>query len=149
MGWKEGTGTMTYPNGKVYKGSWKRDQYHGQGSLTCLSGLVQFYNGEWHQNQRQGSGILRFFNGDLYEGHFKDNKFHGSGTYSFGSGNSVKGKWSKGVISGECQFTRPSRPDEKKADFTYSGTYKNGLVVAPDRPPIYLPNIPTGEIDLL
>ena len=48
--------------------------YHGTGTLTYPSGLIECYTGEWQANRRHGNGILRFFNGDLYEGHFKDNR---------------------------------------------------------------------------
>ena len=52
-------------------------------------------------------------------------------------------------MSGECVFTRPARKGEKKNDFTYIGVFKDGMLAASDRPPIYLPTIPFGEIDLL
>merc|ERR1712130_871917 len=120
---REGQGIMTYTNGKVYKGAWKRDLYHGQGTLTYQSGLIECYNGEWVQQKRHGSGMLRFFNGDMYDGHFKDNRFHGTGVYTFGNGNSIKCKWSRGNVSGECVFTRPARKGEKKNDFTYVGVF--------------------------
>jgi len=48
--------------------------YHGTGTLTYPSGIIECYTGEWQANRRHGNGILRFFNGDLYEGHFKDNR---------------------------------------------------------------------------
>ena len=74
-----------------------------------------------------------------------------AGSYSFGNGNTIKCKWSKGIISGECTFTRAQvqQCNEDKTAYSYTGTYKDGKIIAVGRPAVYIRSIPTGEIDLL
>ena len=37
----------------------------------------------------------------------------------------------------------------KKNQFVYQGLYKDGKIIASDRPAIYIPQIPAFEMDLL
>jgi len=91
------------------------------------------------------------FSFNFYEFILSFLKFHGSGSYSFGNGNTIKCKWSKGIISGECTFTRAQvqQCNEDKTAYSYTGTYKDGKIIAVGRPAVYIRSIPTGEIDLL
>lgn len=40
---------MEYANGDVYYGNWADNLPNGQGSLTCVSGVV--YTGSWQSGQ--------------------------------------------------------------------------------------------------
>ena len=54
-GKRHGPGTQTYPNGKVYCGTWFRDEYHGQGELTLKDGGVTVvYKGLFKHNSLCG-----------------------------------------------------------------------------------------------
>ena len=46
-----GTGTMTYSDGRKYEGEWKDDKQHGQGTMTYLDGSK--YEGEWKDGSPQ------------------------------------------------------------------------------------------------
>lgn len=54
MGWKQGQGKMTYPNGESYTGNFARNNKHGAGTYTYKNG--DMYSGEWRKGKRHGNG---------------------------------------------------------------------------------------------
>ena len=77
-GRKEGFGTLTYRDGTVlYKGIYKKDQWHGEGEWQDLYGT--WYKGEFENGRRTGDGEIQLSNGDFYKGSFENGKFHGKG----------------------------------------------------------------------
>ena len=164
-GTKDGTGVMRYESGVEYKGSWKKDLYHGNGTITYKRGMIRSYMGEWQNGKRHGTGILQMFNDDVFDGHFRDNyvsktpspviieslteaQMHGSGTYTWKNGTALKSKWNKGIVqpNTECVLSIPSKanPTKKKQ---IPGTYLDGRVVSTKYPPLHIPQLPS--LDLL
>ena len=43
---KEGNGTLTWPDGGVYKGEFKKNFIHGKGTQKWADGRV--YEGDWY-----------------------------------------------------------------------------------------------------
>lgn len=87
---------MIYPNGDVYKGSYKNDQRSGPGTCKfAVNGSI--YKGEWRDGKPFGNGIFfslpceviearfdgyrivdgqlkaLFTNGEFYDGHVRNN----------------------------------------------------------------------------
>ncbi|GMI21647.1 hypothetical protein TeGR_g8081 [Tetraparma gracilis] len=75
-GIREGSGSMTYPNGDSYEGEWKNGQMEGEGTYMYKT------------------------SGDVYSGTFVGGKKHGAGLYEFGKDKSViKGTWEAGQVT--------------------------------------------------
>ena len=93
---------MVYPNGDVYKGSYKNGQRSGLGTCKfALNGSI--YKGEWRDDKPSGNGVLYslpgeviearfdgyrvldgqlkalFTNGEFYDGHVYNNQRNGTG----------------------------------------------------------------------
>jgi hypothetical protein len=66
-----GTGTITFPDGRKYFGEFKDGVFHDQGT------------GTWSD-------------GHKYVGEFKDGVFHGQGTYTSPDGRKYEGEWKGG-----------------------------------------------------
>ena len=47
---------MTSPNGEIYQGNWKQNEYHGHGTKIWSNG--NRYDGEWWQGRQHGQGLL-------------------------------------------------------------------------------------------
>eukprot|EP01117_Protostelium_nocturnum_P002525 TRINITY_DN1323_c0_g2_i2.p1 TRINITY_DN1323_c0_g2~~TRINITY_DN1323_c0_g2_i2.p1 ORF type:complete len:1265 (-),score=564.26 TRINITY_DN1323_c0_g2_i2:67-3558(-) len=65
-----GIGTMVFPNGDNYTGSWVNGTQEGNGSLIVSSGIKftgSFVNGRLH-----GDGSIFYGNGDVFTGFFED-----------------------------------------------------------------------------
>ncbi len=58
-----GRGMMHYHDGRVYTGSFLKDQWHGHGKATFPSNHSE-YDGEWSHNLREGKGTTIYFNDD-------------------------------------------------------------------------------------
>lgn len=107
---------MLYPNGDVYKGSFKNGERSGPG--ICIFGATgALYKGEWRDGKPQGNGILYtqpneiietrfesfkvvdgqvkilFSNGEFYEGNFKNNNRYGTGIHYYKNGDYYDGEW--------------------------------------------------------
>jgi hypothetical protein len=52
---KQGQGTMVYPSGNSYQGSWHQDQKEGHGTMHWAT-KGQRYQGEWSNNVPNGIG---------------------------------------------------------------------------------------------
>jgi hypothetical protein len=70
-----GSGTFTWPNGRIYEGSWKDGKMSGQGNLMYEDGNE--YNGEFMDDCRHGYGVFTWKDGKRYEGPWEKNKQHG------------------------------------------------------------------------
>lgn len=107
---------MLYPNGDVYKGSYKNGERSGAG--LCKFGKTgSIFKGEWRDDKPQGNGVLftlpneiieaRFdgfhvidgqakilmSNGEFYEGNIKQNMRNSTGIHYYRNGDSYEGEW--------------------------------------------------------
>lgn len=106
QGKMHGQGTITWPDGRIYRGQLRQNQKHGHGVLEVkTSEGVTVYEGQWKMDKLEGRGFVNYDNGDYYEGTFKDGKPHGQGTMKqgrfMGSGAFVYiGEWVNGYKNG-------------------------------------------------
>ena len=70
-----GTGTLTYSDGKKYMGEWKNGEPNGLGIFSSPDGVK--YEGEWENEEMEGQGIFTLPDGMKYMGEFKNGKNHG------------------------------------------------------------------------
>ena len=93
--WKDnkrhGQGTMTYANKDIYEGTWTYDKRNDQGKMTYENGDI--YEGEWFRTQRHGNGTMRYANGDIYDGEWYEGYRDGQGTMTYANGEIRTGLW--------------------------------------------------------
>jgi len=113
---KNGQGQMVYPNGDVFKGSYKGGERHGPG-ICKFAATGAIYRGEWREDKPMGNGILftlpnellegRFdgyrvidgqiklllTNGEFYEGNLKNNQRNSTGIQYYKNGDFYDGEW--------------------------------------------------------
>ncbi len=94
-----GEGTVTWPNGDTYSGSWKNGKHHGIGTFEWIDGSK--YSGEWEFGLQNGEGTVTWPNGDKYIGNRKNNQADGFGLYIYANGDKVSGQWKKGELVNE------------------------------------------------
>ena len=110
---EKGRGTMVYPDGTKYKGTFKSGRRSGQGTYTYSDGGS--YTGEWQDNLRNGKGTDTFANGVIYEGEWKLSKRHGKGKLTMPDLGTYDGEWEEGKRHGQGTF-----------DFVEGGKYEGG-----------------------
>eukprot|EP00116_Pleurobrachia_bachei_P003998 sb/3464260/ len=88
-------GSFCFPNGDKYSGEYTSDGNgmcrNGQGTHTYANGKV--YTGTWRDDVMNGTGSLTFANGSKYEGEFQDNAFNGQGVYTWEDGSQYRGNF--------------------------------------------------------
>ena len=93
-GFRNGDGEVTSLKGfTLYKGTFKKDNYHGKGTLYYPNVHLK-YAGNFDHGLRDGEGILYnqediLYNQDgkkVYEGEFQLDKYHGKGTLYYPNG---------------------------------------------------------------
>jgi len=72
-----------------------KGKIHGNGIYTWPDG--KYYNGEYHQDQKQGYGIYRWPDGKQYEGGWLAGKQHGEGKVTNSKGIIKIGIWENGA----------------------------------------------------
>ena len=146
VGRKHGQGSMHYPNGNIYSGSWVKnkmegrgsysyyqgaglepdryeggfldDKQHGEGTYTRADGSM--YKGDWVFGKREGFGHYRWADGSEYRGYFKDDERDGYGKFKQSNGNVYEGYWKRGRRHG---FGKMTWPDGE----TYEGEWKDDV----------------------
>jgi len=83
-------------NDGKYVGEIENGKPNGTGSITFPDGRKHV--GEFKDGKPNGQGTLTFSNGEKYIGEFKDGKFHGQGTKTWSDGMYV-GKYRYGKLS--------------------------------------------------
>jgi hypothetical protein len=81
QGKMHGSGTLTWPDGRVYRGLWRHNEQHGNGRLETPAAV---YEGQWTRGKFEGRGRILHNSGDTYEGMLKDDKPHGQGIFKQG-----------------------------------------------------------------
>ncbi|NJL74524.1 MAG: peptidase C14 caspase catalytic subunit p20 [Saprospiraceae bacterium] len=114
-----GEGTMVYPSGAKYIGSFKDGKIEGKGILYFSNGNQ--YAGEWKNQYRQGKGRMVFENGDEYFGDFYENSLQGSGRMKFSNGDVYDGEWRNGKPNGDGKYIFTNGD-------VYEGQMKEGLL---------------------
>eukprot|EP00037_Helgoeca_nana_P029476 m.351703 g.351703 ORF g.351703 m.351703 type:complete len:141 (+) comp27980_c7_seq1:524-946(+) len=108
---KHGNGMLKYPDGSVYDGEFKDDEFNGMGTFKWPT-TGESYVGWWRDGEMHGKGRFTFGSGGFYTGGFSHGKMHGVGKLTIkifaedGTETEVtkEGTWEAGV------FTPP--PDE-------------------------------------
>ena len=94
----EGSGTLTWANGEIFKGSFKDGKYSGEGSLI-LKGSHQFF-GHFKEGKYDGFGVLYLNKGNKYIGNWKNDKRDGFGIMVTSEGSNYCGMWKEGNFYG-------------------------------------------------
>lgn len=90
----DGTGKITYSDGKTYEGDFVTNQITGNGKLTTS---LYAYTGEFLNGKMNGTGTIIFTNGQKYEGDFANNTYNGQGTLTFSDGKKITGTFTNGM----------------------------------------------------
>ncbi len=93
---KSGSGTLTYPDGTTYQGALVDGQPQGDGQLCTAAGVV--CSGQFVAGAAHGMAVQRMPNGEVFVGGFRGGRRDGAGTFTFLSGEQVKGVWVDGVF---------------------------------------------------
>ncbi len=101
-GLKNGMGILKRKgNGEVFfNGSFKNDEYNGNGVLILNNGYI--YEGNFLKQKRQGLG--RLYSNDkkfIYEGEWVDDQKEGFGKEMFPDGTRFEGQFQKGKKNGK------------------------------------------------
>ena len=97
-GLRDGQGTLTFADGRMYVGEFKDGLKHGQGTYTWPDG--DHYVGEFFLDKRHGQGKMIYANGDQYVGEFKYGLRDGQGILVTDLGEYV-GAWKRGKSHGQ------------------------------------------------
>ncbi|BFZ21760.1 hypothetical protein BsWGS_24799 [Bradybaena similaris] len=80
-----GNGVLTWPDGSVFEGNFKRSLMHGTGTYTLVRNKgKEVQTGTWKDGKLSGLATVHYANGDLYEGYFQDGQRAGHGMYQSG-----------------------------------------------------------------
>ncbi|MEM9949917.1 MAG: hypothetical protein AAF810_28130, partial [Cyanobacteria bacterium P01_D01_bin.36] len=93
----DGEGTMTYPTGNRYTGSYKRGRREGCGTFYFSDG--RRYVGQFKADEFDGLGTWILENGERYIGEFKNNQCNGQGSFIFANGSIKSGMWQDGTLA--------------------------------------------------
>ena len=115
--WKKdyfhGKGQLKYSNGTLFKGHFKNGSKTGFGELVSPNGYN--YQGDWIGGKKTGCAKIIYKNGDTYNGQVVDGLRQGLGELQIAaSGWKFKGTWTKEKISGAVEITT--------SDWTFKGT---------------------------
>lgn len=126
--------TFAAGNGILYKGEWKRGQFHGVGTCHYPTGTI--YYGQWLDGSKHGKGTLELASGNKYIGDFKNNKYDGKGTFIYSNGGKYIGDFEDNDFNGEGtrffvdggiykgRFLNGNRDGEGTMRFNDGGVYK-------------------------
>ncbi|XP_047011887.1 alsin isoform X3 [Ictalurus punctatus] len=82
-----GSGTMKWPDGRVYCGTFKNGLEDGFGDCMMPRQTINKYDrykGHWKEGKMHGFGTYWYATGEVYEGLFQENLRHGHGMLSSG-----------------------------------------------------------------
>ena len=83
------------PNGELFRGNFKNDIRHGQGTCKFTNGAI--YKGEWRDGHPQGTGMLFSPPGELIDCRFElGTDGHGAKTWKIGDNTQIKILFSNG-----------------------------------------------------
>ncbi|XP_049340539.1 alsin isoform X1 [Astyanax mexicanus] len=82
-----GKGTLKWPDGTIYCGTFKNGLEDGFGDYMMPNKTFNKYDrykGHWKEGRMHGFGTFWYATGEVYEGSFQDNQRHGHGMLSSG-----------------------------------------------------------------
>jgi hypothetical protein len=86
-----GEGRMKWVNGDIYIGHWKKGKRHGHGKIKYEDVNI-VYIGEW-LNDAMHQGTIKYPDGSKYVGYFKNDAMYGLGTMTWPKGATYTGEW--------------------------------------------------------
>jgi SH3-like domain-containing protein len=86
-----GLGTAVLHDGSRYVGEFREGVRSGRGSITYPDGTI--YKGQWTNDRPNGHGVKILADGMQYSGNFKNGKMYGSGIMFMPDGSQVKIQW--------------------------------------------------------
>lgn len=93
------SGSHNFQDGSIYVGQWNSSgKPHGKGSIIFPDGIE--YHGSFSEGQFSGMGALFFPDGAKYEGEFLNGWFHGLGTFWRADNMKHEGEYRGGQICG-------------------------------------------------
>ena len=95
IGFPNGQGILTFPDGEKYVGEYKDGLKNGHGTYTWNDGGK--YVGEYKNGLKNGHGTYTFLNGDNFEGEWKDGK-QDEGTHTWSNKYKYEGSWKSGQM---------------------------------------------------
>ena len=95
IGFPNGQGILTFPDGEKYEGEYKDGERNGQGTYTWNDGGK--YIGEYKNSLKNGQGTYTFLNGDKFEGEWKEGE-QDEGTHTWSDGYKYVGSWKRGQM---------------------------------------------------
>jgi hypothetical protein len=98
-----GEGSVKYPNGDTYTGSFKDGQRDGKGHAAYANG--DQFEGDYRNDRPDGNGIFLARDRSQYQGAWKDGKFDGDGAMTFALGGHYEGAWKAGKFDGKGVLT--------------------------------------------
>ena len=146
---RHGHGTLieTKPALQIYRGAWKLQRRHGEGTLYTNAGRFQ---GTFREDVREGQGEMVFANGDVYrgewaEGSSRQNKsapiiecdpglgfdavMHGQGELRFNDGSVYTGQFCDGAITGEGVWENTKTGERMAGEFLEGRLHGQGVQV--------------------
>jgi len=127
----------TAPKGKYVGDRNDNGKYHGNGTLTYPTG--EQYTGSWINGRRNnGYGVLYHRLGEKYSGNFKNGLRNGNGKYTYTDGATYEGDWIDGKRNGVGRFIyadggkyigefKDDLPNGKGVLFLTGGSIQSGI----------------------
>lgn len=97
-GKRNGIGKLWESNGNFYVGEFLKNQFHGQGVLTCNDRWIE---GTWVTGKLEGKAVCTWKDGRKYIGEMHDMKKHGFGEFYWTDGRVYIGNWDNDKQHGE------------------------------------------------
>ena len=118
-----GQGSYFYANGDVFFGTYDEGRLHGPGIYLYGPDTGSFgdsFIGQFVNDQRSGHGAYFFADGDMFIGSFADGVRQGPGTYFFKDGSVEHGVWQNGKFVNALNAASSAKrdcPDSPSAYF--------------------------------
>jgi len=136
-------------NGLIqYKGCYKLDQRHGQGTYTSYDSQNRkewTYEGNWENGQQHGQGIIIFYeNGkeiQIYDGNWKNGQENGQGIYTYVNSNKIwTGIYNQGQMTKDGYWNYENHYDPDDIIFPSSSSERVSIDLEkhPDHEKVYI-----------
>ncbi|TRZ00880.1 hypothetical protein DNTS_030251, partial [Danionella cerebrum] len=133
-----GKGTLKWPDGAVYSGTFRNGLEDGFGEFIMPNATFnksERYQGHWKEGKMHGFGTFWHASGEVYEGSFRENMRHGHGMLRSGkvaspSSSSVfVGQWVQGKRTGYGVCDDFSRGEKYMGIWLDDQRHGNGVVI--------------------